>query len=303
MELLKYKGARIQEHFGPNGTGGHTSSKYGSDKADIRTYTFNSAGFRSEELNPDAALKIFVCGCSYTFGTGVNFEKSWPFLFKRRWAKYQNMALDSINLLNFSQGGASNDYVVRTLIEEISHTQIQPDLVIAGFTHVERFELFSEQDQIAYQFNQSTIRIPKWSEFWEDTEERRKAAELYLVATNRDDEVARFAKNVLLLQNYCQSRNIPMIFLFLEQKLSSSDKSPSDFISRISTPNTATLLNEIDTKYCATLNAQMFVDTAEKNGHPGPKSQALIAKSLWKTFRRNILNNVIKTKLTNQSNV
>lgn len=157
MELLKYKGTRRREHWGPNGKGGHTLSQYGVDKSHTKTYRFNSSGFRGEELNPNAAIKIVVCGCSYTFGTGVNVEQGWPFLFKKHWAEHQRIPIESINLLNFSQGGASNDYVVRTLIEQISHTQIRPDMVIAGFTHLERFELFDEQHNIAYQFSPRLI--------------------------------------------------------------------------------------------------------------------------------------------------
>jgi hypothetical protein len=86
MELLQYKGARKREHLGSNGKGGHTLSEYGVDKSHTIIYRFNSAGFRGEELEPNAEIKIFVCGCSYTFATGVNVEQSWPFLFKKHWA-------------------------------------------------------------------------------------------------------------------------------------------------------------------------------------------------------------------------
>jgi hypothetical protein len=218
-------------------------------------------------------------------------RKAGHFFFKKHLAEHQGIPLDSINLLNFSQGGASNDYIVRTLIEQISHTQIRPELVLAGFTHIDRFELFGEKNNIAYQFLPRLIENQKWSG---EAEEKRKAAELYLVATNRDDDVARFAKNVLLLQNYCQSRQIPLLCLFFEQR-QWSDESPSDFISRISTANTAAFLDAIDTKCCATLNNKMMVDKAADNSHPGPKSQELIAESLWKTFKNSSYNNLLRT--------
>ena len=276
MRIQMYRGSRKAEHLGPDRKGGHTLSKYGNDKSNTKSYTFNSAGFRSEELNPNATFKLFVCGCSYTFGTGLNVEESWPFLFKQHLAEYRDISLASINLLNFSQGGASNDYIVRTLIEQISYTQIQPDLIIVGFTSLNRFEFFDEIDNIVYQFLPQIIEKKKSRE---RAEKMRRAAELYLAGTNENYEIIRFAKNVLLLQSYCKNKRIPMIFLFFPLK-----ESESSFLSKISTPYTASILGEIEMQYCVPLSNKMFVDKAADNAHPGSKSQVLIAKSVWETF-------------------
>ena len=54
--LHPYSGARRSEHFGPDGKGSHSSTTYGFDESDTKTYSFNSLGFRGEEFDPDAPL-------------------------------------------------------------------------------------------------------------------------------------------------------------------------------------------------------------------------------------------------------
>ena len=33
--------------------------------------------------NPKAKKRIYVCGCSHTFGVGLNLEETWPYQFKK----------------------------------------------------------------------------------------------------------------------------------------------------------------------------------------------------------------------------
>src|SRR5882762_5127353 len=101
-------------------------------------YRFNSLGFRGEEFDPAARLKIFVSGCSYTFGLGVQHEESWPTLLKKRLADRRGVPSDQANLQNFSQVGASNEYIARTIIRQCD--RVRPDLAIIAFTHRERTE-------------------------------------------------------------------------------------------------------------------------------------------------------------------
>ena len=101
-------------------------------------YHFNSLGFRGEEFDPAARLKIFVSGCSYTFGLGVQHDQIWPALLKKRLADRLDMPLDHVNLQNFSQVGASNGYIARTIIRQCD--RVRPDLAVIAFTHCERTE-------------------------------------------------------------------------------------------------------------------------------------------------------------------
>src|SRR5689334_11722829 len=108
--LLSYSGVR-SDHWGADGKGGHTISTYGAGASHHKTYSFNTAGFRGEDLLPDAAMRLFVGGCSFTFGHGLDIEETWPYKFKLRVAARTGCDPSRINLLNFSQGGASNDYI------------------------------------------------------------------------------------------------------------------------------------------------------------------------------------------------
>ena len=101
-------------------------------------YHFNSFGYRGEEFDPAARLKIFVSGCSYTFGLGVEHDQTWPALLKKQLSAKLDVPFDRTNLQNFSQIGASNGYIARTIIRQCDRAR--PDLAVIAFTHRERTE-------------------------------------------------------------------------------------------------------------------------------------------------------------------
>ena len=101
-------------------------------------YHFNSFGYRGEEFDPAARLKIFVSGCSYTFGLGVERDQTWPALLKKQLSAKLDVPFDRTNLQNFSQIGASNGYIARTIIRQCDRAR--PDLAVIAFTHRERTE-------------------------------------------------------------------------------------------------------------------------------------------------------------------
>ena len=68
---------RGAEDGGPpaDGTNGAVRM-YGADRSGLKSYRFNSLGFRGEEPDPAAAVRILVCGCSHGFGTGLDVGES-----------------------------------------------------------------------------------------------------------------------------------------------------------------------------------------------------------------------------------
>jgi len=48
-----------------------------------KVYYYNSLGYRGEESNEKSKYKIFISGCSYTFGFGLNIEETWGYNFKK----------------------------------------------------------------------------------------------------------------------------------------------------------------------------------------------------------------------------
>jgi hypothetical protein len=137
--LEVYSGSRPREHFGSTGPP-HVSATYGTDQSGTKSYQFNSLGYRGEELDPAAAATIFVCGCSHTFGVGLNLEETWVHRFKLAYAESHRLDPAAVNVLNFSEGGASNDYITRTVLTQCA--QVRPDLVIAQFSQMSRSEAF-----------------------------------------------------------------------------------------------------------------------------------------------------------------
>ena len=232
--LHPYKGSRRREHFGPEGKGSYSSSTYGLDTSETKTYYFNSLGFRSEEFDPGAPVKLFVCGCSQTLGTGVDFEESWAFLFKQKLAEQRGLPESSVNLMNFSHGGASNDYITRTLIEQCS--RVRPDVVVAGFTHMNRFEMIDE----TMAFPLGPVDLEEYAEAGGKYAELKRLAEFLTLGTDEIQQKIRMIKNVLLFQYFCRNRDIPFIFFFFESIRR------DDLPAALSFPMTEPLYEEID---------------------------------------------------------
>jgi hypothetical protein len=264
--LHPYKGWRQDEHFG--------RTAYNTFGGDRSTYDFNSLGFRGEEFDAEAQVKLFVCGCSFTFGIGLELEESWPFLLKQRLAAHRDLAASSVNLLNFSEAGASNDYIARTLIEQ--STRVRPDLIVAGFTQTVRFELLDEK--MTFRFN--PLVLQKYASAGGKFAEMAKRMEFVFLGTDEIQKKVRTIKNMLLLQYFSQSRSIPFIFLFFWEKEA----------SLLSTPMTRPLYEEIDHDLVVPLTrGKTTVDGAADGVHPGPRSQELIAAAAWRIFEERYL--------------
>jgi hypothetical protein len=270
--LYPYKGSRREEHFGPDGKGAYSRNTYGLDESKTKTYYFNSLGFRSEEFDPASHVKLFVCGCSNSFGTGLEFEESWAFLFKQKLAEQRGLAESSVNLLNFSQGGASNDYITRTLIEQCA--RVRPDVIVAGFTHMDRFELLDETMAFFFQ----PAWLPTYARAGGKFAEMGRLAEFVFLGTDEIQAKVRMIKNVLLLQYFCRSRDLPLVFFFFESLMR------GDLPSTLSTPMTQPLFEEIDFDSLVPTEPATRVDLAADERHPGPRSQELMAEAAWKIF-------------------
>jgi hypothetical protein len=271
--LHPFDGRMRRYRFGPTEEPGSGISRRVLDGA--KTYSFNSLGYRGEEFDPDSPVKLFVCGCSYTFGDGLELEESWPFLFKERLAKQHGLPASSVNLMNFSEGGASNDYITRILITQSA--RVRPDMMVAAFTNMRRFELIDET--VAFPFGSwgMDVYLEKYSQTGHA--HMAKNGEFVFLGTDENQEKLRMIKNVLLLQYFCRSRDIPFIFLFMESLVR------NDLPSALSIPTTQPLYEEIDLDLLVPIERAMKVDLAADEIHPGPRSQELMAEAAWKTYR------------------
>lgn len=120
---------------------------YCLDQEGLRSYQFNSLGFRSPEFNPAASFKAFIFGESDTFGLGVDFEDIWAVKVARQRANQAGFGPAQTCIMSFAESGASNSYTVRMLISQCA--QQQPDLVLVQISEDERFELVNHNRTFA----------------------------------------------------------------------------------------------------------------------------------------------------------
>jgi hypothetical protein len=265
-DLQRYDGLRTKEHLGDGGQGGHTIRVYGTDTSRTKCYSFNSLGFRGEEPMESARLHIFACGCSYTFGEGLDLQETWCQKLKTIAAKNMKCNVADVNVLNFSQAGASNCYISRILLSQTS--TFRPDLVVALFTLRERYELYGPDRAAPVHVHASRLDQYKGTE-WEHRVEHS------WLSLSDDDIAMRYIKNILLLQCHCKAAGIPFVFGSIEAMLDET------FFDRIRTPLNRTLLNAVDFRKLVQLARSMIVDRAADGRHPGPESQELFARAFW----------------------
>lgn len=293
--LLPYDGSRMAEHWGDVITSGgpqtlqdamaldrpavsprarrvlgHSINSYGIDRSGAKVYTFNSLGYRGPEPREGAAFRIFACGCSNTFGTGLNWEETWPYQFANRLAQQRKISVDQVDLLNFSQGGASQDYISRTLISQIA--RVKPDLVLAGFTFRDRFEIASGEVSVAI-MPQLLEPVLKGTIHYDRVAHR-------VLAMSDDDVIMYDIKNILLVSYCCAVRQVPLVFCTVEDLRHECDET---FPSRHRTVLSSPFVDEIDLRMLAEIRGAR-VDIAADGKHPGPRSNENIAAAFWKTY-------------------
>ncbi|WP_138465481.1 hypothetical protein [Poseidonocella sp. HB161398] len=179
---------------------GRLAMEYGTDQSGRVSYRFNSAGFRGEDYDPDARIRICVIGESQAFGTGLHEE----LIFGNRVADHLAAALDvpreEVNLLNLSVGGASSDYVTRMVLKHVPGLEF--DLVLLAYPQPQRMEHFNgetyEQFDLAALAPGRQEGLPRPLRGYRDL---------------NNDHLGRIAmlKNVLLAQGLMEHARIPYV--------------------------------------------------------------------------------------------
>jgi len=95
------------------------------------SYTFNSHGFRTQEF--DSVIDIVCFGCSFTMGTGVHVEDTWPM---------QVQSLTGMQVANLGHAGSSNDTAFRFARHYLP--QLKPRYAVWLQTDKHRLELIDE---------------------------------------------------------------------------------------------------------------------------------------------------------------
>lgn len=263
-------------------------------------YDFNSLGFRSDEPDPTAVKKIFACGCSYTFGVGLTAQQTWPHRFAKLYSEHLSIPASRISVMNFSQCGASNEYISRTLISQSAAER--PDLVIAHFTHIERLDYYlNESDRNAFGASEASVgfvSIGPWlagsgdgpgitdsGQISRNTRRlgkrlRRWAKLHYEDLLTPENALANALHHLLLLQFFCASQSIPLLCCCIDHKFLFGDLVRSQ-------PALAHLASLLDRRVIMEIglrDKEVYVDRSSVRDYPGSASHSLLAQALWNRF-------------------
>ncbi len=217
-------------------------------------HVFNPLGYRGDIYDPDADFTLAVIGCSLTIGVGVHWEQTWGVRLKEK--IHQHLNNGKTTCLNFSQSGGSNDYIARTAVRQFSAKK--PDLAVIHFTRMMRRELLQ---------GESILTFSSW------TVKEDPLLESLLDCYTNEEAAANLIKNLLLVSNFCSSRDIPLLFAVSELRLIADTIVPS-------TPALVDLWNAVDSSKLlrCTLN---FEDVGRDNSHPGPHSHEKFAEKVF----------------------
>ena len=286
--LLEFSG----ENLGKNSRTHHqplvTTRHYGTDFSGRVSYKFNDLGFRGEEFRPNAKFHVFVCGPSEGAGVGLNDSETWYSKVKQDIAKIKNLPLEDINLMNFSQAGASTDYVIRVLIAQANC--FKPDLIIAcpgAKNRIEYTDHFSATDS-----DRITVNInPHLNHLLTENRNLPTGNKLSQLSNFQLDQLTRITlgyyhyytpeigtmnqlRNYLTLQNYCKNNNIPYLIWTLA-RYSVETGYPHGLPL-----NLRTFAQSIDLQHTLKLKLRKPYDFAADRIHPGRNSNLHIAKAI-----------------------
>ena len=246
----------------------------GDSQETERVYSFNSLGFRGSEFDPSAAFRVFVCGCSYTFGMGVETDRTWPVVFTRLAAAELGVPNDKSHVQNFSQIGASNNYVTRTLIRQCDLAP--PTLAIAAFTHINRTE---------YLDGMKIKNLGYWNirPELQYLEKHDAPGKRFFRQYSDHFGLQNLLINMIFFQSAMERRGIPYIMLWVDIERFDGT---SNFVPNALHDFYAVLEQSRISRF-SIKQPSIRVDTAE--GHPGPRSHERFAPVLANEFKGRLL--------------
>lgn len=171
---------------------------HGLDQSGTKFYRHNRLGFRGEDYDPGALKRIYLSGCSHTYGTGLDWSETFGYRFKVQYSHDLRMKVSDVNLMSFAVGGSSNSYNVRMLMSQSN--VVRPDLILCNFSHKKNMEFKGENAIENY--------CPS-----------RPTADLSVLDHPYCNSLNLFIqtmKDILLLQYYCEAHDLPYVFAWVD---------------------------------------------------------------------------------------
>jgi hypothetical protein len=154
------------------------------------SYKFNSEGFRSDEF--DRYPSLIALGCSFTFGIGVRYEQTWPFLLSSKL---------NLKCWNLGVPGGSNDTAFRLGLHYIP--KLNPKYVVLLSPYSERLEILEDTEKNSFF---TTNLLPNWC----DEKSYESFYKRWIL--NESNSILNRHKNILALKEICNSLNINFLY-------------------------------------------------------------------------------------------
>lgn len=178
------------------------NKKYG--KNDI-SYFINENGFRIPNGNYKESKNTIACfGCSNTFGIGIRWEETWPYLLNQKLG-------DDFVVKNYGLSGASNDMIARLVCNYLS--KHKPKAVCCFFPEIFRIELIEPERNyminFANHFYNLLIVDKKYNEL-NITKNFIKFFRAYQTIFTENNCIYNFIKNYKLVESICKINNVDL---------------------------------------------------------------------------------------------
>lgn len=169
------------------------------------TYEYNSEGFRSDEFDTSAPIKILYGGCSLTEGIGLPRKHTWASFLNDNFSKELGKP---VPLFNCGRGGFSIDSIIRYVIMTIDQGFV-PDLVNLLLPSPMRQECAMIDSKGFFRWYNY---IPNYRPL--DDPAVTKMYDAISSTTSPSQRCHDMFKSLLLLKFYLLSKNIPFYFGF-----------------------------------------------------------------------------------------
>jgi hypothetical protein len=152
-------------------------------------YKYNSHGFRTAEF--DQPFDVVCFGCSFTMGTGVHSQNTWP---------EQLSAITGLTTANLGHAGSSNDTAVRFALHYLP--LLRPRYAVWLQTDMHRIELLDDAVPLSLNIIATDTKNPCADDYFIKT--------WFTSVTNQQ---LNLRKNTLAFKYLCQTLGIESIIL------------------------------------------------------------------------------------------
>jgi hypothetical protein len=226
----------------------------------IFTYNFDNYGYRYDETPYDLTKnkKIFCFGCSETFGHGVQYKETWPFLLNNYFNNY--------NIYNYGVEGSSNNSIFRRIYQLLKYLEINnmsyPEYIFIYFTSFDRDELVCIKNK-----NIKILNLGRWS---------GKKFENFIKSKDSLHSMFEFIRNFKFIEEMCAGKNIKMYWSSWSPQFKIlSKKILTNYL------NCNTLLHNNYLHICPRL------DYSRDKTHVGKKTNVIRAKNFYEMVLQN----------------